>query len=278
MRNAYGIAEEAKPAAGAIAGLVEQVIYRGYCVLPGVLAPEELAGLRDRLDRVYEVQCAELGGEEQLFELKDADIVRCPLAYDDEYLRLAQRPDVLAVVKHLLGENVVLLMQNGVINRPGRVQAQTRWHRDLNYQHWTSSEPLAISFIICLDPFGEETGGTMFLPGSHRVGAFPSDDLISAYEATVAAPAGSAIIFDSMAFHRAGANRSGQVRRGVNHVIGRPILAQQVDIPAMLRRPPPEDPWVAGYLGYRWRPVEDVLTWRLDRLARLRDGREPGPA
>jgi hypothetical protein len=62
-------------------------------------------------------------------------------------------------------------------------------------------------------------------------------------------------------------NRSGRIRRAVNHVIGAPILAQQVDIPAMLDAQPPADPWLAGYLGYRWNPMRDVSAWRRQRIA-----------
>ncbi len=64
-------------------------------------------------------------------------------------------------------------MQNGVINRPERVQAQTGWHRDLNYQHWVPSKPLAVSALVCLEDFNVETGGTAFLPSSHKFEAFP---------------------------------------------------------------------------------------------------------
>jgi hypothetical protein len=70
-----------------------------------------------------------------------------------------------------------------------------------------------------------------------------------------------------MMFHRAGVNRSRRVRRAVNHVVGTPILAQQVDIAAMLDRPPPTDPWLAGYLGYRWNPKTDVSAWRRQKIA-----------
>ena len=67
-------------------------------------------------------------------------------------------------------------------------------------------------------------------------------------------PRGSVIVFNSMVFHRAGINRSGRIRRAVNHVIGAPILAQQVDMPAMLGREAPSDPWLAGYLGLSLEP------------------------
>ena len=70
-----------------------------------------------------------------------------------------------------------------------------------------------------------------------------------------------------LAFALQDADRSGRIRRAVNPVIGAPILAQQVDIPSMLARDPPSDPWLAGYLGYRWNPTRDVAAWRRQRIA-----------
>ncbi|HZZ70377.1 MAG TPA: hypothetical protein VFE18_19580, partial [Phenylobacterium sp.] len=63
-------------------------------------------------------------------------------------------------------------------------------------------------------------------------------------------------------------------RRAVNHVIGAPILTQQVDIPAMLDREAPADPWQAGYLGYRWNPTRDVSAWRRQRIAQAAAARD----
>ena len=248
------------------ARLREDIQVRGFSVMESVLNGDEVDRLTKVMDRIYAAQCAEVGGEANLKHINDADIVRCMLAYDQEYMDLATHPRLIAGIKALLGENFVLLMQNGVINRPDRVQFQTAWHRDLNYQHWVSTRPLAISTLVTLEDFNDETGGTAFLPASQRFEEFPSDDLTRSLQVTPHVPRGSFIIFDSMTFHRAGVNRSDRVRRGVNHVFGSPILSQQVDIPAMLGKDAPEDPWLAGFLGYRWNPVQDVTAWRLRKI------------
>ncbi len=247
--------------------MTEAVLVRGFAVMSDVIPPNEITRLTERLQEVYAKQCAEIGGEAVLNELNDADIVRCPLAYDSAFLDLALNSQIIAMLKRLLGSNFVLLMQNGIINRPDRLQTQTRWHRDLNYQHWVCSEPLAISALVCLEDFNRKTGGTTFLPGSHRFPQFPSSALIAESEVTVEAPRGSVLFFDSMVFHRAGVNSSPWIRCGINHVVGRPILSQQIDIPTMLARPEPADAWLAGFLGYRWNPVQSVRSWRLRKLA-----------
>ncbi len=271
--GAYGIVQPDGPASRAgredLVGLVDEIRFRGFAAAPKVLSDAEVLRLNALIDEIYARQCEEVGGEDKLVAMNDADIARCLLAYSDEYMSLALNPLLLSVARTLLGDNLVLLMQNGIINRPDRPQFQTNWHRDLNYQHWVSTQPLAISALVCLEDFSPETGGTTFLPGSHRFENFPSRDLVERFEVTPTLPAGSIILFDSMVFHRAGVNRSDRIRRAVNHVLGAPILAQQVDIPAMLSRPAPTDPWLAGYLGYRWNPKGDVSAWRRQRISQV---------
>jgi ectoine hydroxylase-related dioxygenase (phytanoyl-CoA dioxygenase family) len=264
--KSYGVRERAAEPADEFDAAIEAIQYHGFAVVPNALPHERVVELNKRLDAVYAQQCDEVGGEKNLLEISDADIVRCPLAYDDVFLDLALNPAIVQVAKRLIGPNVLLLMQNGVINRPERVQVQTSWHRDLNYQHWVCSRPLAISAMVCLEDFNEETGGTIYLAGSHKVEAMPSEAALSSFYQTPLAKAGSIVLFDSMVFHRAGINRSGRVRRGINHVIGTPILAQAVDIPNMRRKSTPLDPFVAGYLGYRWNPAPSVAEWRQKKI------------
>ncbi|MBV9860260.1 MAG: phytanoyl-CoA dioxygenase family protein [Alphaproteobacteria bacterium] len=263
----YGIVRAAPAPEDDISALLEQLAVNGFAVREQILTRGEVASLNDRLEAVYRRQCDEVGGEGALAKIEDADIVRCALAYDDAFLELAQHPAIIEVATRFIGPTLVLMMQNGVINRPQRRQAQARWHRDLNYQHWVATAPLALSALVCLEDFNENTGGTLVLPASHKIEGFPSDRFVQENEVTVEAASGSVILMDAMVFHRSGINRSNRVRRGVNHVIGVPILSQPVDIPRMLGREAPQDPWLAGYLGYRWNPVRDVREWRLRKIA-----------
>lgn len=261
----YGITNTSS-ATGRAAAVCEEIAVRGFGVLESVLPLSKVASLNQKLEDVYAVQCAEVFGEAALEKLNDRDIVRCPLAYDREFFELATSPELLEIPRLVLGEGIQLLMQNGVINRPERVQAQTGWHRDLNYQHWVSSKPLAVSALVCLEDFNVETGGTAFLPSSHKFEAFPSEQLVTLSQHVPSAPAGSILFFDAMTFHRAGINKSNRVRRAINHVIGVPILAQQINIPSMLGDGP-EDPSIRSYLGYRWSPAPSVKAWRQAKLS-----------
>jgi ectoine hydroxylase-related dioxygenase (phytanoyl-CoA dioxygenase family) len=246
---------------------VEEIEIRGYTVIESGLLAAELEDYRRRLDAIYASQLEEVGGSDNIVRINDANVTRCPFAYDPAFLDLAVHPKVLEIARRLLGDNFVLMMQNGVTNPPAQEHFQSRWHRDLNYQHWVCSRPLALHALFCLDPFAPETGGTWMLPGTHLVESFPSDAYVTRHQIPISAPPGAVVVGNAMLYHRAGENSSNQTRRAVNHVIGRPFLAQQLDLPRMLAGRWSDDPFLSKYLGYRWNPKPSVAEWRRDRLA-----------
>lgn len=256
-----GRTAEAAPDPGA-----EDLRVQGYTLLPSGIPAAKLASLRERLDAVYARQVAELGGEEALARCNDLDVARAPLVYDDAFVAVAANPNLLALAERMLGPNFILMQQNGLLTRPAGENYQARWHRDFAYQHWTSSEPLAINALLALDDFTVESGATCVLPASHQHGDFPPDEHVRRHERPLEAPAGTFLVMDAMTFHRAGRNVSGRPRRAVNHLIGRPFLGQQFDFAALLGERFAEDELLARYLGYRWRPQPDVASWRRKRM------------
>jgi ectoine hydroxylase-related dioxygenase (phytanoyl-CoA dioxygenase family) len=240
----------------------EELRSAGYTVLDAGLTPQRLADLRERMEAVYRTQVDELGGEAALARCKDLDVARCPLAYDETFIGVAANAALVPLVQRLLGENIVLLQQNGLFNRPQAAHYQTHWHRDLSYQHWTSSEPLAINALLTLDDFTLENGATHVLPGSHLRAEFPSAAYVEKFEVPIVAPAGSFLVLDAMLFHRAASNRSNGQRRALNHLIGRPFMAPQFDLSRMVDARHAHDPFLNRYLGFRWAPCASVADWR----------------
>ena len=90
------------------------------------------------------------------------------------------------------------------------------WHADWPYNQTNAAHipaPYAdtcskLSSLWMLTEFNEETGGTLLLPGSHRVKTNPSGgDLFDREvphpsELQICAPAGSVMLFDSRLWHR----------------------------------------------------------------------------
>ncbi|MEO7799359.1 MAG: phytanoyl-CoA dioxygenase family protein [Opitutaceae bacterium] len=241
---------------------------QGYTVLPEILSASEVAEARLRLDKVYATQENEFGAN-ALTAIKELHLARLPLAYDDWFLTLVTKPPVLDLIRKCLGQFVVLHLQNGILNMPNQVHHQSAWHRDLPYQEWTSSKPLALSALFCLDPFTAETGGTHVLPYSHKFESLPSLDHVEKHATVASARAGSVVIFDCMLFHRAGDNTSSGIRRGINHVYAIPLLKQQIDIPRSLQGKYSDQPELAQLLGYTSQVPATISDWRRSRSERL---------
>jgi len=254
-------------------GHIEEIELVGYTVLPGVLSDAELEVARVKIDQIYQIQIAEIGGRQYLEAIGDTYTAMCLLAYDEFFLSLATKPRVLALVEHFLGDYFTLMMQNGIINVPevGDDQNPGYWHRDLGYQHLTSSRPLGITALYCLDDFNGQTGGTRVLPGSHKAEVFPSEEYVQRRQLTVEASAGSAIMIDAMLYHRGGHNRSQHVRRGVNNIYTLPLIKQQISLPRILKGRYQDDAFLNKLLGYDSETDASVQEFRQRRIRRKQD-------
>jgi len=267
--QSYGIKEKSQNNSD-VEKHVEALSINGFTLIDNLISPDDLTQFRNILDEIYQVQVAEIGGVENLNNINDEFIVRCPLAFDKLFLSMATNPKILNICSAVLGDYYILMLQNGIINKPSEFNFQASWHRDLNYQHFVSTRPLSLSVLFCLDDFTDLTGGTYFLPATHKVEKFPSDEFIMANEITIEAKAGSAILFDSMVFHRAGLNRSLNIRRGVNHMYTLPFIKQQISIPNMLGENYTNDYDLYKLLGYESQTGNSVMEWRSNKLAKAK--------
>jgi ectoine hydroxylase-related dioxygenase (phytanoyl-CoA dioxygenase family) len=260
MSELYGVAERIE-VLDDIDRAAEEIGQRGYAIFPSLLFAAELSLFRSELDAIYARQEQEFG-REALAAIDELDNCRAPLLYHEAFLDLASHPAILAVARRILGNWIILHLQNGIINRPDRRHHQASWHRDLPYQNWVISRPLSLSAIVTLDDFSPATGGTRLLPFSQKAEKMPSPSYTEANAIDIEAPAGAVVIFDSMLFHQAGNNRSGHVRRAVNHVYTAPIIKQQYDFPRALQgRIAPTHP-AAELLGFTSQVPLDDRAWR----------------
>ena len=252
---------------------LEEIKLVGYTILPNVLTSQELDEARVKMERIYQVQVAEIGGRQHLEAIGDTYTAMCLLAYDEFFLTLAIKPAVLGIVEQVLGDYYTLMLQNGIINVPelGDDQTAGYWHRDLGYQHFTSSRPLGITALYCIDDFNVESGGTLVLPASHKAEAFPSQQFVGEHERSITAPAGSVVVFDSMLYHRGGHNRSRNVRRGVNNIYTLPLIKQQISLPSILKGRYREDAFLSKFLGYESETDANVDEFRQRRIRRKQE-------
>lgn len=246
---------------------LENLRLKGYTVVKDLLTQNQLTNIRLLLDKYNAAQEEEFGTE-NMKATNEMNMVRAPLQYDDAFIELVRHEKVLALVQAMLGKEILLHLQNGVVNKPGREHHQSSWHRDLPYQEYVISKPLGVSVFYCIDDFTKENGGTIVLPYSHRSENLPSESFVLENELQMECEAGSAIIFDCMVYHKAGFNRSNETRRGINNVFVAPLLKQQIDLPRLLKGKYADDALLNMLLGYKYRVSESTEEYRINRLKR----------
>ncbi|SDR05322.1 Ectoine hydroxylase-related dioxygenase, phytanoyl-CoA dioxygenase (PhyH) family [Rhizobiales bacterium GAS113] len=247
---------------------VEQLRLLGYAIVDGGYSAADLARFSAAFDGVHDAVLSKYG-RQALAEIDEHNTIRAPMSLDMTFIEIARNPDVLGVCQRLIGEVYYLNQQNGIVN-PARGERynQQAYHRDLPYQHFVSSRPLAINALFCLDAFTVNNGATFVVPASHKQEAFPSDRIVEGSRVQIEAPAGSFIILDCMLYHSGGVNRTNMPRRAVNHVYSIPLLKQQLSLPQILGPDFATDPAPRNFLGYDFEVPDSIERYYENRRAK----------
>jgi len=164
-----------------IATLQEQ----GFVVVPGMIAPDRIAALRQRVEQQLAEHAAPLEYEADLRypgapasrDSHGGDTVRRLLdAYvrDPLFAAWASAPEVSAWLRQYFGTEVWLSRahHNCVMTKHPTYGSLTGWHRDIRY--WSFERDDLVSTWLALGPETAENGGLWFVPGSHRM-RFPPE-------------------------------------------------------------------------------------------------------
>lgn len=264
----YGVKEQ-KVAVDELDVKLQELELRGYTVLQSELSQTALTDLRERLECLLVEQEGRFGGQEGLKQMNEGDTLRAPLLWDEAFLEVATKPRLIELCRRALGDYFIVNQQNGIRNSAiCDSHNQARYHRDLPYQHFVSSRPLAINALLCLDGFTPENGSTKVLPGSHKIEYFPDDRVVRSIEISTSVPAGVYLVLNSMVFHCAGINTTTAPRRAVNTVFSVPIIKQQIALPPNLKGRYGNDPWLRRLLGFEIDPPRSVEGWFESRKSR----------
>lgn len=231
--NYYGVLELHDNNNDEILRAAEEISNLGYSVIDSGYTATEV----EEIGKVFEIvhsKYVNKYGNAFLSERDELNGVRLPLMFDTLFLDLALNSVITSLVQHLIKGKFYLNQQNAIINPPGKRYNQDAFHRDLPYQHFISSRPLAINALFCVDEFNQFNGATNVIPCSQKSEKYPSDEYVKKHSTLVEAPAGSFIILDCMLFHKGSFNTTDKPRRAVNHVYTIPYLKQQINIPNTL--------------------------------------------
>lgn len=230
--------------------LIESLKRNGFCIVDSGYDEYEIQAFQNDFAKCL-VEYRDEFGAEYLKSCDEFYSIRLPLRFKEYgFLKLATNNDLLNLISNIIPGRFLLNQQNGVINPSRDSYNQGKWHRDLPYQHFVSSRPLAINALYCVDDFTKENGATFVLPGSHLFEQFPSASYIERNAVQIEAKAGHFVVLDCMLYHSGGKNHTPYDRRGVNHVYTIPLLRPQIDIPASLGFDFESDVKTKTLLGY----------------------------
>jgi ectoine hydroxylase-related dioxygenase (phytanoyl-CoA dioxygenase family) len=242
--------------------VLEDLAFRGYSVVENVLTRDECAEWAGKLDRLNAAQVATYGAE-RLALLNEGGTIRGAMYDDCGFLELVRHASTWPVVERVLGPTAVLHLQNGIVVEPRAEHHQAAFHRDFA-KDFIAEKPLSVNALFAIDDFTAESGGTWWVPHTHRMSVFPTARYLEANAVQVDVGAGSVVFFDSMLIHRAGENRSAAPRRAVNHQYTRPFVKQQMDYPMLMRDRVDPESALAQTLGFWSVPPRSVAEFRVD--------------
>jgi ectoine hydroxylase-related dioxygenase (phytanoyl-CoA dioxygenase family) len=224
----------------------------GFAVVTGVLDDDQIATTRDAMYRVQQAIRDDIG-EERLRRAGEHGVLRNMVAYDEQFMRLLELEEMLAVVDATVSPTAILHLQNGFILPSAEGETSSFQHTfHMDFPRYMNGYVASVNVMLAIDPYTAENGGTIVAPGTHQRPERPSDAYLDAAATAVECPAGSMIVFDSTLWHAAGQNRSGGDRLGINHQFTRSFIKQQVDYVRALgdevvKRQPPRTQQLLGW-------------------------------
>jgi ectoine hydroxylase-related dioxygenase (phytanoyl-CoA dioxygenase family) len=208
----------------------------GYCIVPNVLSPAEIAALKSRLADQAAGEDARGVASHDGGPSRPNQRVFMMLNKGRVFRDLMLHPIIDALMGHLLGPDFLLSSLTANIARPGGEAMGL--HTDQGYVGFWTPVAAVANIAWMLDDFTDENGGTRLVPRSHlqnldgsprlsHVPMDPSQRPTQAHTIAAEGSAGSILCFDGRVWHGTGANRSDRQRHALLSYHCRPFVRQQ---------------------------------------------------
>jgi len=151
------------PNGGALTASEREEYAKNGLVAPALrLPPDDVADLRNLLADTLESTSGQR--PETLVCPHVEGMNGLPRAITDQWLAVCQRPDFIATVSDLIGEDV-MLWGSQLFCKPPRTGLEVPWHQD---GHFWPIKPLATCTLwLAIDNVDAENGAMLYVPGSH---------------------------------------------------------------------------------------------------------------
>jgi ectoine hydroxylase-related dioxygenase (phytanoyl-CoA dioxygenase family) len=205
---------------------IEELEARGYAISEGALPPAFCDEIIAEIQRLEATQAPSLKGNAfvgyktvRYFDL---------LNQGEVWRRVAAHPNVLPVIRGVLGDDMLLSTMGTAVIAPGE-RAQPIHRDDELYGLAMPHRNLVCNTMWALTDFTEENGATRIVPDTHRL--IESADPAKTYPSIPAAmPKGSVCFVLGTCYHGGGENRSEDRRWAltINYCAG--IMRQQENL------------------------------------------------
>lgn len=211
----------------------------GFLVLPDVMTEPEVVALARAVERAFARPCADA----EAFGMASSWRPRM-FEQDQVFEPLIDREPVIGLIESLLGADCDLIAMNAMRTAAG--DEISKWHADdeirlplppgLALDAAIDSPCFVISVNYYLTDVDTESGGTEFVPGSHRAGRQPGSGDFDAggnpvFQGQGAVRAtgrrGTAVRWNDQVWHRGGLNRTARTRLVQQVTYGRRFMAQR---------------------------------------------------
>ena len=250
--------------------ILTSVRRRGFYVLKKFYSNSQIRFLVENLYKTQKEYLKDFNIK-NLLQINEFGIVRSPFAFSKKFFKttVSSKP-ILDLVKIFLGENFVLYSQVGVIDDGKKKLYQTRWHREIQYQHFTSSQLMGLQIIIPLSKYNEKAPGTEFIPYSHLFEFPPSEEIIDIDREFVQFDIGDIVVMNPMTYHRSGFNK-GYKRQIITTTFVRPVFNIQFNHILTIEN---FDKYSLSslndkeksILGKKWHELHDAKEWLKKRI------------
>lgn len=198
---------------------VVQFREEGHVTVPGVVAAETVATLRESFEELVREGAGEL---EVTVEEYEAVVSQWTNLHERSSVFCGQlhHPSVVAIARQLLDADEVQLFHDHLISKPPGRSDTIPWHQD--YPFWPVDRPKALSCWLALDDVDADAGSMYFMPGAHLEGEKPPVDFLRApkdwgpresQKVSTVLRAGDCVFHDCLSWHMSPPNRTGGPRR-----------------------------------------------------------------
>lgn len=204
----------------------------GYCLIEDATSPEQTKALRARVVEQADAERA-LGiaylmeAQQHVWALvnKGEVFVRC-MSHEQDAVQAG--PLIEALLDEALGPGWNHLSFISNISYPGCHPQGLHQDQGLAAPYLFLEAPMLVNTVYILQDVNEENGGTLIVPGSHRLyrdgngtfGRIPPP-------VNLEAPAGSILLMDGRVLHGGAVNRSDSLRYIITNSVVRPFIRQQ---------------------------------------------------